>query len=839
MTQCRISKLQIQGFRAFGTNVQTLEFPSQLAALWGTNSQGKTSLAEAVEFLLTGQIIRRTLLASSQDEFADALRNAHLANGTEVFVQATIVAKDGLPRTIRRTLKIDYGKKQDCETVLEVDGKVAREADLLSIGIVLSQPPFSAPVLAQHTLGYLFSARPQDRASYFKAILEVTDLDEFRSSVASLEKDFTAPPLPLVDRLGKAAAVPGAAAHLKSILTSVPDKSDLETALAGAIKTLIEGNGEAAPEDLTGRIEKLETILADRRARTFPLKGFDCTTLPAWLPPAAEQHTKLDTYIAERLKVEEETRRLTGLFREALALPAIAKADAPLDCPLCGVDDSLTLERIAFIRQRISDTEAFQAAEKGARETLNRMTAVLDGLEKSISLALPAFITSPSKSRRTRDFRMAKIRALLGDDCKTAIAEWVVSLRLSTKTRTKAVAAIRALRGLTEGYVKELETLTDPAPIKSTFTELTRRIQNFQEAIVSYGAHAKVVSAGLTAVVDAESATTGWDELIALAKDPTALRSQIIEQSAYAALLKELAQAVRQIDKGNELVIDEKFSYLSGAVETWWNLLRPDELSFFSAVKPRPGARRTIDFKAGLSAAQDRSDPKLRDVIAVFSQSQLHCLGLALFLARATQEGTGFIVLDDPILSSDEDYRAHFNSAVIEELCKLGIQVIVLTQDQGTVRDLCERYEHLNISRFHIALENPAIGSTVTNTADDIETKLARATTLIKGADPALRKQGGALIRDAAERLCKELLVKDRRAKGQGIASINDYANKTLGELVPLVQPLLANDASHPGKLRAIGGAVNPAQHDAPVPASGVLKVALGDLRFLKKNYLP
>ena len=46
---------------------------------------------------------------------------------------------------------------------------------------------------------------------------------------------------------------------------------------------------------------------------------------------------------------------------------------------------------------------------------------------------------------------------------------------------------------------------------------------------------------------------------------------------------------------------------------------------------------------------------------------------------------------------------------------------------------------------------------------------------------------------------------------------------------------LLTLDPSHPGKLRAIGGAVNPAKHDDAVPAAGVLKVALGDLRFLKK----
>jgi hypothetical protein len=40
-------------------------------------------------------------------------------------------------------------------------------------------------------------------------------------------------------------------------------------------------------------------------------------------------------------------------------------------------------------------------------------------------------------------------------------------------------------------------------------------------------------------------------------------------------------------------------------------------------------------------------------------------------------------------------------------------------------------------------------------------------------------------------------------------ASLNDYDGKTLGQLGPQVEPLLTNDPSHPGKLRAIGGAVN------------------------------
>ncbi len=67
-----------------------------MSVVWGPNSQGKTSLAEAFEFLSTGDTARREMLASA-------------------------------------------------------------------LGVRLSEPSLEAPVLMQRTLGYLFSARPQDR----------------------------------------------------------------------------------------------------------------------------------------------------------------------------------------------------------------------------------------------------------------------------------------------------------------------------------------------------------------------------------------------------------------------------------------------------------------------------------------------------------------------------------------------------------------------------------------------------------------------------------------------------------------------------------------------------
>ena len=196
------------------------------------------------------------------------------------------------------------------------------------------------------------------------------------------------------------------------------------------------------------------------------------------------------------------------------------------------------------------------------------------------------------------------------------------------------------------------------------------------------------------------------------------------------------------------------------------------------------------------------------------------------------------MVLDDPILASDEDYRAYFNTAVVEELIGAGVQTVVLTQDRKTWKDMEQRYLHKDIDMFQLALTDRADGTEAINTGDDLTTMLARAEVLARGGHIDLRKQAGEMLRDATERFCKEMLVRSLRANGNRRAVLSDYDGKNLGQLEPKVEPLLTADPSHPGKLRTIGTQLNPAKHDDEVPDQGTIKVALGDLKFLKKQYL-
>jgi hypothetical protein len=839
MPSVRINSLTLQGFRSFGRQAQSLTLTAPIAAIYANNSQGKTSLAEAIEFLLTGDIVRRQLLASTQDEFADALRHAHLPAAMPVFVEAQILCDDGVERTIRRTLVSDYskGRKQDCETTLQIDSNPATEADLLALGVVLSQPPLRAPVLAQHTLGYLFSARPQERAEYFRALLEVNDLEELRQTVASLEAEIRPTDTPAWTKLNAASGVPELAPLLRPFLASVPASTALSAGFDHGATALLTAAAQPIPATPAERVTAVSDLLAARRARILPLQAFDRRQLPTLTRPADTVWQTLQTYLGERAKVDEETRRLTALFKEALNLPAIAMATEPIDCPLCGTPVSLTPEQIVHIRTRLAETDAYRAAEEQAKQALTMLRTSIQPLSDAIKAASPRFLTTTSAYRRSKGFTVERIRQVGGQDaCTLLVDAWLQQLRPLARAHSRALRPLAT----TQARLSTLtpDALVELADLEEEFAGCIDAAAAFRTALDAYEPADAPLRRHLQSTIDAASNVTGWQEFLDLADDLAGLRETLVDRAARTALARELTRALAAIQKANEHVLDDKFAALSSGVETWWYLLRPDEPTFFAAVKPRPGTRRTIDFKAGIAAGDDRTTAKIRDVIAIFSQSQLHCLGLSLFLARAIYEGASFIVLDDPVLASDETYRAFFNTAVIERLHSLGLQIIILTQDERTLKDLETRYLHLGIATFELVIESPLDGTTVLHSSDTLEALLDRGRILARNPHRELRKQAGGVLRDAAERFCKEMLVRQRSAAGDPDAVLSDYDGQNLGQLSPLVEPLLTQDPAHPGKLRTVRAALNPANHDDGAPGSSLLKQANSDLADLKKRYL-
>ena len=475
----RIRSISVKGFRAYGAPAQTLNLPTDIAVVWGPNSKGKTSLAEAFEFLLTGRITRRKLTASSQDEFADALRNAHLADDENVSVTASITTPNSRNHSITRTLTSDYTKRQDCASRLEIDGAVATEDDLENFGLSLSQPPFQAPVLAQHTLNYVFSIRPQDRATFFKTLLEVTDLDDLRNEIAGLQDILTPPNDPTLNKFDSCSAISVLAPALGPLGRTVPDLPAFITQISVAAGALISDAAEDVPDSLDDRLNTITRILSDRRSKTFPVRWFERENLAGWTPPAQATWNDLVTYLEEAGKVDEETRRLVALFDEALKLPMLTSITESIDCPLCGEETVLTPRRVQAIRQHVENVRDFKTAERAAKTSLSQLLASVEVLATATQSAMPRYLKATAAERRRDGFTILRIRELLADRADVVVRPWLVSIRALMRSdlgvrRTARVAA-STLRAQTPSMATDL----DPEKLHRRLDELATARSSF------------------------------------------------------------------------------------------------------------------------------------------------------------------------------------------------------------------------------------------------------------------------------------------------------------------------------------------------------------------------
>jgi hypothetical protein len=599
----RFNSLKIKGFRAFGSTEQTLSLPSELAAVWGPNSKGKTSLGEAFEFLLTGSISRRALVASSQDEFADALRNAHLAAGETVYAAARVTATDGAHHEIKRILVADYSKKQDCVSRLEIDGTAANEADLSKLGIVFSQPPLRAPVLAQHTLSHIFSVRPQDRASYFKALFEITDLDDLRNQIAGLTAELALPvDHGVLSKFDSCASLPLLSAALS--MWAFPDTQALTDTLDHCARLLLESADAEVPATLAERRVAVEQVLLTLRSKTFHVLGFERKALAGWNVPADSIWSQLTKYPTEREKIDLETRRLVALFKEALNLPPVAELTEPAACPLCGTDSALTPERVHIIRHHVATTSDFNTAETAAKTALGQLSASASTLADATMPALPGFLRVTSAKRREKNFTVARLRQLLGDRAAAAVVDpWLARIRPLARAEAALRQAAAAAYDLVTKQTKDLTTL-DPEGMRAAFSGLTGLRNAFANALTAYDNGSQALKTALNEILDAQSDTAGWQDFLDIAADPEALRTLLIERQARAAVAKELDTAVKQIDAAKEKVLEDKFIDYSGDIQTWWERLRPDEPTFF-----RPFSRAKAQSEPSISRPASHRTP--------------------------------------------------------------------------------------------------------------------------------------------------------------------------------------------------------------------------------------
>src|SRR4029079_5822620 len=95
----RLKQLTLAGFRGFNAP-RTLVFDERLTLLSASNSYGKTSITEGLEFLLYGRT-SKVDAATSKEEYKGSYLNRHYPTGTAAYVEAACTKSGQSDTTLR------------------------------------------------------------------------------------------------------------------------------------------------------------------------------------------------------------------------------------------------------------------------------------------------------------------------------------------------------------------------------------------------------------------------------------------------------------------------------------------------------------------------------------------------------------------------------------------------------------------------------------------------------------------------------------------------------------------------------------------------------------------
>jgi len=437
MSKTSIVSIDVRGFRAFGTVPAHFELDAPLTVAHGGNSQGKTSLAEAVEFLLSGRSSRRELLGGAKAEYNDSLRNAHLPDGDdEVFVEAVVRTADGSLHRVRRNLTGDFGRGSECESRLLVDGNEV--SDLSGVGLVLADPPVRAPVLLQHILRHALSTEPKQRVAYFKSLLSLSDLDLLRARVAEARKQLEQEPDgPWLQRVATLPTdLSDARNRLQAVVrTASSDEEAVTDALSGELREVAGAATGEHYSTLADAKTGLETRAKAKAEVLFPTARFVATPIPS-----VELEVPDTTAYREALvSIEGEVARLLPVFAAVLRVDEFAELTASVDCPVCATPEALTPARLDALRAELARASNLDQTAATTLASIGRAGETLTALAEFVRAGMP---TAGSLS----ETELTGLAAKLQDwDLPPTLAETLMLLRQLGPTRRRR-SSLRAAK---------------------------------------------------------------------------------------------------------------------------------------------------------------------------------------------------------------------------------------------------------------------------------------------------------------------------------------------------------------------------------------------------------
>lgn len=702
-----LTSIQVQHFRGFRESIGEIDMGGNLIVIEGKNSSGKTSLAEALEWLFSGSLSRReNIFSGNARELAHCIANRHRPPNKETWVSAVFST---LPEygtaeafSLRRVLQEDYGtsKNASCKSVLYFNDKalLADEEQRVLDKYFAGVPP----LLMQHTLRDFVQGDPKWRRKYFERLLQLDEMTELiRSAVISGNRltDFPSPSggqhLDLWEQLGSSlensasrnvfttqidSGRSDATKRVSDILSSI-SLSEFPSLLVGqnSSEKIITALREEQERALRKSFPLLAQLRPHRRVSNYPHETQPFQSIETLGQKMRSAWDQYEPALIATDALSDKNLAVSKAFKILLEAGTIQVGKDVQNCPLCAHEqrDTLSANRISTIERWHAVREAEQASRKEMLTAKNSLLAIVKSSLEDFNDLLPNFPIDA-------DWDSAIQTA--GDQLREEAGELRRLLERQLNELTSFVIRGRKL----------IETSSQIPSSKGECESLIEDVTDVALGLAELPSMAKAYCDALASLEDTigmeASMDSGYrlrDCILLCYNSDSSIADDLRWEHAKRLARQELEMVRESLIMYRQEFLENRRMKFNDGIESVWKSLRDERYSAFSHLHIPKSRGVGFPIELELKALIDDSNEQLEvDALSVFSESQVNALGIAAFVTRSMMLGHRILVFDDPVQSMDEEHFFTFARNLIPDILNGGNQVVLLTHNDAFARGI-------------------------------------------------------------------------------------------------------------------------------------------------------
>ncbi|MFA6604259.1 MAG: AAA family ATPase [Patescibacteria group bacterium] len=763
----KIKSIKIKGFRGFNVE-REINLDARVVLIYGLNGSGKSSLAEALEWLFFNEISRRRLSPCPGEYSAGIyLRNLSYSDVQKPFVEVVVCDDLGKDICIRKELVTEK------ESRSFVDGKEVVDFTSALPGL----KNYHSPILAQIEISALVNTEQKDRWEQVSRILGQEELTMLRSRIMELRSIKKDAEYKRDEQLFNGICREIEAGGLLSEFAAAFEQQDLTM-----LQKIVEESMVDVSLGLAGPVEeKIRAIISklsgtELGKRITDLTAVDQAKAEVTLANLRERFDQL-VELAQKSSQGRYSPDEASFLRGGLKLAHVPR------CPLC-IQDTLTQARIDDISQALEvDKESF-LSKQSFDQALQDNEINFHLLSGRLSQTIPDVKELKAISQKLGEVNLnelsGKVKQLI-DDAEEKLNELPAQLRLLYGGLCHAIE---------DNYFKKIETNTT-----SSLEAVNGYVDGMGIALGNINIQWQLLRDKILLQfpkVTADQQESEIKKWILVERSNSFLRNKTKFLRKYR-LIEVVTEDVRKkLEVFEKAEVESLLAEHSKEIKTYYEKLNPGDSIRFEKIEVRDGVRRQAKL-----VAYDVNGKEINPV-TIFSEAHINSLSLSIYFPQRVDRNPLWktILLDDPVQSMDDNH-AHSLIDILSEKSKEK-QVIVLTHSKKFADDMAAIFFYddlLHYEFFDADISGPKININHGKTLECL--KFVESN---RNGSEIEREQAANALRKAVEAVIGEILLINSRT----VAQVREIAKQGFPKLFDQLERIQNIDLTDMGKLRGM-----------------------------------